>query len=329
MRYQDKVFKFINDFHINFLSSMVVTFLFLIIINCTNNDTLSGGTTIGNPHTVSGIIVDSIGKGIPNVRVNLLPVKFNPLSDLEPDNFAITGEQGEYEINNIYNGEYILNGIYDQCQKRTYVNVLIDGNDENLGIDTIKATGIISVHLSAQYYGTGRFLYIPGTELYTAVTDTGYINVISPEGRVNLAYFDTSDGGSIITEGPNYTYIPVKMNDTIIINDHEITLADKPEGPTAPLVGDSCTYLIRNAQTSLLHPIEYRFRYIEYVSTPDDWWINSDTTSWSMNSSITIIWPKAAEFKIQAQVRSMMDTTVISTFYPTSNFLKVIVTDTL
>lgn len=306
-----------------------LTILVISYFGCSNSDTLSGGTTIGNPHTVSGVIVDSLGNGVSNIKVVLFPSNYNPLSDVYPDSSAITDDSGVYVIEDVYDGKYVLNAIDKNCKKRVYNSVLIDGNDEDLGEDTVKNMGVISVHLTPREYAEGRFIYIPGTDLYTPVSDTGYNYIVAPAGRVNLAYYDTSGGGSIIDEGPNYTYIPVTSGDTITINSHEITMADKPEGPTSPKVGDTCTYLIRNAKTSLSHPIEYRFRYVEYVSVPGDWWVNSDTTAWSQNASIIKVWPKAAEYKIQAQVRSTVDTTVISTFYPTSNYLKVLVTDTL
>lgn len=329
MKRQISMITFFNRSFYNCISVLTITLTIFGLINCSDNSNLSGGTTIGNPHTISGIIVDSIGNAIPNLRLNLLPADYNPLSDITSDNTTETGDLGEYEIIDVYDGKYVLNATLIEAQKLLYVNVLIDGNDEERGQDTIKSTGVISVYLTNEAYSADRFLYIPGTEIYTAATNIGYNNIISPAGRINLAYYDTSAGGSIIDEGPNYTYIPVQSNDTITIDSHTITLADKPEGPAKPNVGDSCTYLIRNGSTSLLHPIEYRFRYIEYVGTPGDWWVNSDTTTWSINNSILLIWPKAAEYKIQAQVRSTVDTTVISTFYPTSNFLKVIVTDTL
>lgn len=313
--------------HINIINLLISTILFWAI-SCSDNDSLSGGTTIGNPHTISGVIVDSLGNGISNIRIVLLPANYNPITDTKPDSFAITGDSGEYELKNIYDGKYVLNGVDKNREQHIYANVLIDGVDEYLGTDTMKSTGVISVYLSQTVYNSGRFLFIPGTDFYSEVTDTGYNFITAPAGRVYLSYYDTSSGGSIIDEGPNYTYIPVYSNDTTVIDSHIITMADKPEGPTAPIVGDTCIYLIRNAKSSLEHPIEYRFRYVEYVSTPDDFWINSDTSSWSANSSITRIWPKVAEYKIQAQVRSSVDTTVMSTFNPSSNYLKILVKDT-
>lgn len=328
MRQQNFVLKLIKNSIAQFISCFITLFLLLWIISCSNGDSVTGGTTIGNPCAISGIIVDSRGAAISNVKVDLLPADFNPLVDLKTDSSIVTDDSGRYEIADIYEGEYVLNGFDEINGQRVYVNVTAEGLDKDLGMDTLLATGIISAYVPSDAFDTGRFLYIPGTELYSSVTSNGYTDIVAPAGRVDLAYYDTIED-YIVTEGPNFVYIPVSENDTLSIISHEITLADKPEGPTTPNVGDTCTYLIRNAKTTLEHPVEYRFRYIEYTGQIGDWWVDSDTTNWSPNSSIIKVWPKAAEYKIQAQARSSVDTTVISIFYPTSNYLKVIVIDTL
>lgn len=161
MKYPNHIIQFLKNNSTSVLGLMIIIISFLNIISCSSSDTLSGGTTIGNPHTVSGIIVDTLGNGMPNVRVHLLPANFNPLFDAEPDSFIITGDSGEYEIDDVYDGEYILNATDENCQRRVYDNVLVDGADEKIGKDTMMSMGVISVYITNREYSEGRYLYIP------------------------------------------------------------------------------------------------------------------------------------------------------------------------
>jgi streptogramin lyase len=138
---------------------------------------VAGGTDIGNPGTVSGKIVDTMGIAQDSVTIRLLPAGYNPVTEGTADDSLLdtTNAIGEFAIKNINKGIYTLTAVH--IRKRSMLRIDTIFVDTLFGVDlktdTLRPPVHIRFTVPDSLYTDSGFVFIPGTQRFLAVTAPG------------------------------------------------------------------------------------------------------------------------------------------------------------
>jgi hypothetical protein len=193
------------------LAGLAASAIAALLCSCAS---LAGGdvTETGNAR-ISGSIVDTLGFGVQNVRVQLLPVAYDPVRDGAPsDSFAaITDESGGFILRTQSSGIYNVEGINPANGDRALIsNISVVGRNTVFApTATIQRPGAIKVFLPSQSLPATGYAYLPGTTRSGRVA--GSVSIIDsvPAGYFTALHYvnqtDTSRNRIIKT---NFTVIP-------------------------------------------------------------------------------------------------------------------------
>ena len=206
-----------------------------ILINCSSNSDIAGTSVIGNPESVSAVIVDTNGIPQKNIPVALVPADYNPVK--QNDSVFITsgttdsagrvvlrlGTDSIYNVtstNNTYRYE-LLRKVIISDSVRNSNNKIVE-----IGKVQLKDPGIIIVTIDSSSYKTGSFLMIPGTFIKMEIEAPGMYPLKSPAGIVDVKYCnlskDTIDEktiNSVQVNSSDIVNVNTSITDTEIIAD--------------------------------------------------------------------------------------------------------------
>ncbi|MBN1758944.1 MAG: DUF2341 domain-containing protein [Chitinispirillaceae bacterium] len=134
-----------------------------------------GGEGNGSETIARGVIVDSTGTPVADVRVQVLPASFNPVDhDTLPTGWQVrTDTGGKYRVGGLPAGIYSIeaNG-HAKGVKALVRDVEISGESVETVVDTVRLlpTATVVVRLSEVTLQVGGYVYLPGTNSYAVIT---------------------------------------------------------------------------------------------------------------------------------------------------------------
>lgn len=278
-------------------------------------DSLSGGIEIGNPSVVTGCIVDMAGGPVPGARVFMVENDFNPVTGTV-EYQSVTDERGRYSVTVSGNRTYSLNSVHSATGRRMRVNDIEVVGNENLEreLDTLFEPGTLTVNVHDTGYESGLTLYIPGTDLYLPVSGPGSYSIAAPEGQVDIKSFNR-DKGAVSEKGPRFMFLEVESGKETVAR-HSVPAPIKPLGKSSAAAAVEQVYTISTFTSNIGQPLEYRFAWVHYVDTVADYWAGATVGIWGTDTTSVRVWPHAGVFKIRAQARSSIDTSIVSQWSP-------------
>lgn len=206
------------------LNSSLRAFLSLFIIvtlfwSCSKDNSVHGG---GGIETVAktGKIVNEDGVAANSVIITSFPSDYNPLKndDLSRVFIDTTNDSGYYEIKITKNGNY---NILGHSLTNGYKTLIKNITEESLiQVDTIKSTGTMAVFLPQWIKSDSGYVFIPGTDIYSAISDTTDDGILMlsdmPTGLFDqVCYYNVGEESD--TAVFKEVSVNVSSNDTIVM----------------------------------------------------------------------------------------------------------------
>jgi hypothetical protein len=156
---------------LSFLAAIAVA----TILNCSVQNSASGGTDVGNGR-LTGAIVDKNGTPVAGAHIRLFShrhdpsVQNNPLDGAYKE--AYTGTDGYYRFDSMNIDTYNIEAShYGKAMSAFHFSILSDSSAAtDAGTDTIRAPGRIKVELPDSGMESGGYFCIPGTSFYHVLT---------------------------------------------------------------------------------------------------------------------------------------------------------------
>ena len=261
------------------------------------NDTLSGGSEIGNPDSavLSGVIYTRKGTPARNISLQLLPDDYNSFADSMPDGWnANTDEKGSFIIKGIEPGLYALSaGKINDTNRLFLPGLEISLSDDTWIRATLEPSGKIVVTLSDSILTDAPILFIPGTDRWFELNISPIIidNILSSEVK-SLRLWDVNrkepvpfpPGGGIQFITPDgLLFYPEYFPNT-------------PTGPEQGRVDSSYQF---SANTVPFPP------WKDCPSNEDLLrfsWGDGTTSEWSPQKTIFHTWNREGKFPVRVQV---------------------------
>jgi hypothetical protein len=218
--------------------SVILLLIAAILISCTSNKDITGTSVVGNPESVSAIIVDKNGVPQRNIPVALIPADYNAVK--QNDTMSIiqgkTDTSGRVVLRLGSDTVYNLTSTNDFYRYELLEKVSISDSVKNLNNKTIelgrvqlKDPGIILVTIDSSSYSFGSYLAIPGTLIKMEVDTPGTYTLKSPAGIVDVEYcnvsYDTADEktiDSVVVNSSGIVKITTSNQDVVISADTTI-----------------------------------------------------------------------------------------------------------
>ena len=183
---------------------------------------LAGGdvTETGNAR-ISGRIVDTQGSGIQNVRVMLLPVNYNPVTDPAiPDSMlGTTDEAGFYTVKAPGRGSFSVEALDVIANNKTLITgITIENNGPvNVRESVLHRPGVLRVVLQDTANEATGYVYLPGTTCHAHVrTGIAMVDAV-PAGFIPAVYY--ANTAVPARDHVIQTLLTVTSNDTQVIAD--------------------------------------------------------------------------------------------------------------
>ncbi len=196
---------------------MILLLCLLMIYSCSSN--VAGGSEIGNPVIVTGIISDGTDPA-EQTQVLLIPSDYNPVEDDSVPDYAIdtTDKNGVFRFTGVDSGMYTLFATDLQNGTRVMVfSIAIAADSVTLEPAVLSPTGTIQVNFSTQQIDTVLgYVFIKGTPLMSKIENTDILFIDSvPVGTIpSVEYIIQGNVQSVSVIENN---IPVAELDTVII----------------------------------------------------------------------------------------------------------------
>ena len=126
----------------------------------------------GGTETVIGMVVSDDGSSAAQTMVELLPSDFNPVTPGSPgyETRVMTNDSGAYIFKNVPEGAYTLQAVQRNKNTRSLkTGIIVTKDNVPTLVDTLQATGAVTVELPGSIDPAGGYVYFPGTSI--AVTD--------------------------------------------------------------------------------------------------------------------------------------------------------------
>jgi hypothetical protein len=271
---------------------------------CTTN--YAGGSEIGNPNVVTGMVTDSLGRGISNVKVYLVdPMEKSP-EKLLPDS-CLNGnsdENGSYSIAGVTKGVYNLLGINsngaEMFLRRIEINETqnngIDNDTVFSGKDTLQAAANVVADFSGCKSGDSAILFVPGTVIHVNVDTCGEYLIRCPSSVIDIVLY-------------NHDSLTVLADDISVLAGQWVDLTKKSYNVPAPqfvsglisgFIDQVYSFSAGGISLGPIHPVQYRFDWGNAVST------------WSFSCQNTHSWSEPGNYQVHIQARSCRDTLSVS-----------------
>lgn len=289
---------------------IAIVFAAFPVLFCSREYT--GGSEIGNPLVVAGMVTDSSGKGVSDVSLYLIdPSEKDPLK-LIPDSCYQTesGPDGVYQFTGVYQGVYNLFGR-DTGGEMMFLRS-IDINTEDaipdkpargsgdaaivLDSDTLRAAANVVLAVSDYTPAGGDFLFIPGTIIRVQVDSSGEYLIKCPQSTIDITRFRNDS-------------LFVLYKDLTVLQGQWIDLTGKSYDVPSPLILSGVNTGITGRMYSFFagkitlgpnHPVQYRF----------DW--GDSVSQWSLSDQGNHAWNTPGNFSVRVQARSVRDMLSVS-----------------
>ena len=171
---------------------------------CSQKQTIAGGTSTSENAQVSGVIVDSLGLAAAKTIVYLIPSTYNPVTD-SLSNLILTDTtdaDGNYAFDSITAGSYNILAKQPTTGTRLLVNnITVKSDSLYRNADTLRATATLIITISDTVINTQNYVYIPGTTLvgHSASSDNGVITFTIdsvPTTTTTTVYYVNNSGTS-------------------------------------------------------------------------------------------------------------------------------------
>ena len=177
----------------------------LLAIQCSKPTSVAGGTDIGNPGTVAGVLVDTLGIPQANITARLLPADYNPVADTASAlrHIDTTDAAGNYEFRGLAAGVYTLTSVNIVSGTGLLIDSvkLSDTQGVNLRADTLRPTVSLRITIPDSLFSTNSYVFVPGTQLYTTVTAPGTVDLGAvPADAGRITYYSATTNSVVATE---------------------------------------------------------------------------------------------------------------------------------
>lgn len=253
--------------------------MFLIVsIGCSNN--ISGGGTDTSNSIVVGTVINTDSSFVEGAFVTLLPSDYNPVAD-SVNVITVrdtTLSNGEFRIAIEESGLYNLYVINPTDNKNTLVKLLhLDNDTFNTNEIKIKDPGTIKVTVSDFENYTPKYLYIPGTPIYTVVDTverTFLVNVPAVESLSVNIFTDADESKTIATgiEGISNDTVQMPFNVIMLIGgDTSTHLSDRIKEQRQLLLDSGAVVTVANFNTFTLDDYDTSKVDLIYCAYNVDW----------------------------------------------------------
>lgn len=170
----------------------------VVYLQCTGTN-VAGGGTIETTNGIVGLVFKADDTPVANAIVKLFPDDYNPIIDETPGmEFTDTTDvNGTYRFSRIPSGSYTViarNRETVTSYLRRGIAVNID-SVTSVPNGTLNRSGSISTEFSTDEAAAGGYVYIPGTDIVTAVTGSGLVILADvPSGKVPAVMLVSSSG---------------------------------------------------------------------------------------------------------------------------------------
>lgn len=277
---------------------------FLSQMFCTSN--VAGGSEIGNPNVVTGMVIDSSGRGVSNVRIYLVdPMERNP-ENLLPDNChnGYSDNSGLYRISGVTDGVYNLLGIDSSGTEMFLRSIeinkpatkIIDNDTVFSGNDTLQAAANVVTSFSECKSDEVAILFVPGTVIRTDVDTCGEYLIRVPSSTIDIVLY-------------HHDSLTVLADDISVQAGRWVDLTKKSYNVPAPqfvsglisgFAGQVYSFSAGGISLGPIHPVQYRF----------DW--GNTVSPWSFSSQGSHSWSEPGNYQVHVQARSFRDTLSLS-----------------
>lgn len=286
----------------------VITVIICAVLSqmfCTTN--YAGGSEIGNPNVVTGIVTDSSGRGISNVSLYLVdPMERSP-EKLLPDSCykGYSDRDGKYSMTGVYNGAYNLMGIDSSGTEMFLRSIVIAGQNKVIendtiisGNDTLETAANVVVALSDCELKTGALLFVPGTVIREKVNTCGEYFFKCPSSIIDIVLY-SNDSVTVLIE--NISLGAGQWLD-LTKKSYDVPAPQIESGLISGLAGQVYSFSAGGITLGPNHPVQYRF----------DW--GNAVSQWSFASQSTHVWSEPGTYQVLVQARSVRDTLSVSTW---------------
>lgn len=210
-----------------------------LLLSCSNDERLSGGSSETETGTATGQLVLKGGAAVQGARVTLFPAGDDSGKAAGGSRIAFTDASGAYRFDSLRFDTYNMTALYipagtkdTLAASRLRIPVTKVGRNVKIGVDTLRGPGAVSARVMFLSNPVEEALcYVPGTS-YLAVTDSGGRCLVSgiPPGRYRLSF---KAAGYLTTRAPDS--VRVSTDDTVRLGDVQLQLDDnlappKPNG---------------------------------------------------------------------------------------------------
>lgn len=271
---------------------------------CTTN--YAGGSEIGNPKVLTGMITDSSGRGVSNVKMYLVdPMERSP-EKLLPDSChnGYSDENGSYSIAGVTNGVYNLLGINNngtemflrRIEITEQQNKDIDNDTILSGKDTLQTAANIVVDFSECKSGDSAILYVPGTVIKMNIDTCGEYRIRCPASTIDIVLYNHD---SLTVLADNLSVFAGQWVD-LTKKSYYVTAPQFVSGLISGFIGQVYSFSAGGISLGPIHPVQYRF----------DW--GNTLSEWSFSSQGTHSWSEPGNYQVHIQARSFRDTLSVS-----------------
>lgn len=281
---------------------IVMCFVWVVINSCS-----MGGSEIGNPLALTGLVTDSTGKGVAGASLFLVdPAERNP-EVLMPENIITTNsdDSGWFHFSDIGEGVWNLMGIDDGGETMFLRKVdLLRLYDETfsddtvmLKADTLVPAAAVVISVNGNTSGGCNRLFIPGTVINVPVDSSGEYIVRCPSGTVDILLCENDTVISLAKD------LAVSAGEWVDLTGKNYTLPAPRiiSGLQSGFTGQTYSFTADSITLGPDHPVHYRF----------DWGDNV-VSSWSSSCQNRHAWGSPGGFSVRVQARSGRDTSAVS-----------------
>lgn len=274
----------------------------LPLMLCTTD--YAGGSEIGNPMVVTGMVTDSSGKGVPDATIYLVdPLERRP-HKLIPDSCykGYSDTDGKYSLTGIYSGRYNLLGIDSNGAEMFLRSVEISRPDDSdndtvlCGSDTLEAAANVIVASADCEVKEAAVIFVPGTVIRVNVDTCGEYLIRCPSSTIDIVLY-RGDSSTILADD-----ITVEAGQWLDLTkkNYQVPSPQFESGLISGFAGTVYSFSAGGITLGPNHPVQYRF----------DW--GNTVSQWSFSSQSTHGWNEPGTYPVRAQARSVRDTLSVS-----------------
>lgn len=264
----------------------------------------AGGSEIGNPMVVTGMVTDSSGKGIPDVTIYLVdPLERRP-QKLIPDSCykGYSDTDGKYILTCIYSGRYNLLGIDSSGAEMFLKSIEINRPDDSdndtvlCRSDTLEAAANVIVPSTDCEVKERAIIFVPGTVIQAYIDTCGEYLIKCPPSTIDIILY-RGDSSTILADD-----ITVEAGQWLDLTkkSYHIPSPHFESGLLSGFAGTVYSFSAGGITLGPNHPVQYRF----------DW--GNTVSQWGFPSHSTHAWNEQGTYLVRVQARSVRDTLSVS-----------------